>query len=250
MVMPNTFIISNKEDMTQLKNKCIQNPNKRFILKKTMQRKKGLYLSNNYNDIITTINNDDKYKIIQEFKESYEVKNRKFNLRLYYLVICSNHKKQFFYHNKGKCIYADKDSNNLFSVESNISNIYNKTPDIYNGRPFYLDELYTYLDSNHQNHNLKHKIENLLSILSKSISHSICKMEKLNKYKLFQLFGLDIIVDSHLNPFILEINKGPDFKIPKTNYSKDYDIKKTVLEDMLALIGIIQIKHHNQFIAL
>jgi len=246
MVMPNTFIISNKNDMAQLKKKCIKKHNKRFILKKNIQRKKGLYLSNNYNDILKTINNDPKYKIIQEFKESYEVKNRKFNLRIYYLVICTNNKKQFFYHSKGKCIYADKDSNNSFSVESNIPNIYNKTPNIYNGRPFYLDELYKYLDSKHFHHNLKHKIETILKILSTTISHSICKMNKLNKYKLFQLFGLDILVDDQLNPFILEINKGPDLNIPEFNYAKDYDMKKTVLEDMLHLNGLIQLGHNHQ----
>ena len=251
-IMPYTYIISNKEDIIEFKNKYKKNKNqKRFILKKNLQRKKGIYLSNNYYDILKTIYNDKKFKIIQEFKESFLVKDRKFNLRIYYLVVCKNNHKQFYYHSEGKCIYANKNSHKSFNIDSNIPNIYDKN---YNGydddRPFYLNELYTYLDSKGIHHNLKKKIEKVLNLLSNTLTNSICKIEKLKKYNLFQLFGLDIIVDANLNPYILELNKGPDLKIGALDNiadSKDYKMKQHVLEDMFELIGLINVKKKNYF---
>ena len=71
-------------------------------------------------------------------------------------------------------------------------------------------------------------------------------MTKLNKVTTFQLFGLDVILDDKLHPYILEINKGPNM-MPITK--KDLELKTNIYNDMYNIIGIID-KQNNGFIPL
>ena len=61
---------------------------------------------------------------------------------------------------------------------------------------------------------------------------------------MFQIFGIDIIFDNKLNPYLLEFNKGPDMN-PKNEL--DRKIKTKVQEDMFDLVNLIKCQD-NQFI--
>ena len=54
---------------------------------------------------------------------------------------------------------------------------------------------------------------------------------------------MDIMLDSDLNPYLLEINKGPEMSI---FHPKDYNLRKVVFNDML---GIVKLKNtrNNSF---
>ena len=56
----------------------------------------------------------------------------------------------------------------------------------------------------------------------------------------FQLFGADIILDKNGNPYLLEINKGPDM-IPK--FDKDYVLKRHIYNETFNKIGITLFSH-------
>ena len=63
----------------------------------------------------------------------------------------------------------------------------------------------------------------------------------------FQLFGVDIIMDKDLNPYLLEVNKGPDMS---ARDDKDKVMKTEVQTHMLEKVGIINddyIHNNNYF---
>jgi len=55
---------------------------------------------------------------------------------------------------------------------------------------------------------------------------------------------LDYIIDKNLNPYLLEINKGPDMdgKTPK-----DIKIKEIIVEDTLKLVSLMEKSNNNSF---
>jgi hypothetical protein len=61
----------------------------------------------------------------------------------------------------------------------------------------------------------------------------------------YQLFGLDFIFDEEWNPYLLEINKGPDMIYKCT---KDIPLKRRVNEDVYREIGIIPSLERSEFV--
>ncbi len=51
----------------------------------------------------------------------------------------------------------------------------------------------------------------------------------------FELLGFDIIIDTELNPFVLEVNHTPSFE---TDTALDGFIKKNAIKDALLLMNI------------
>ena len=51
----------------------------------------------------------------------------------------------------------------------------------------------------------------------------------------FQLFGYDIMLDSELNPWILEVNLSPSLA---TDSPLDFEIKANLLTDTFNLVGV------------
>ena len=120
-LMPESYVLNNSEDLKLFKNQF--NPKKVYIIKKNIQRKKGIKLSNNLQEII---NIDKKYKVVQEFiTDSYIINKRVMNLRIYLMIKCKNNIVSFYIHKLGKCLYAAKDINkNLLDFDSRITNSY------------------------------------------------------------------------------------------------------------------------------
>ncbi len=235
-IMPETYLF-NDEDILLFK----KNFNKNFyILKNNKQRKKGITITNNLNQILKSDN-----KLIQEYKKSFIINKRKFNLRLYILIICENKSKKIYLHDYSKCLYTSKDFVSLSNFDENITNSYKTDNNIYIKNPYTINDLYRYLDKNgYSSDLLKIKIKKIISLLASVIIEPVCNLEKLNSNKTFQLFGMDILVDENLDPYILELNKGPDMN-PKDK--RDELLKKKVLEDVFDRTNIINIKSKNLF---
>ena len=53
----------------------------------------------------------------------------------------------------------------------------------------------------------------------------------------FELLGFDIILNSDLKPFLLEVNHAPSFA---TDSPLDYEVKKHVLGDAFKLLDLSQ----------
>ena len=236
-LMPETFILDDQNNMEEFQEKY--DANKYYILKKNIQRKQGLKISNNYYDIINSKN--DGFKIVQEYKlDTFVINKRMMNLRIYMLITCKKNSISIYLHELGKCLYTSKDiSNDMTDFDSHITNSYKLKGDLYKTNPKSLGELKKYLKRNKYNSDLLfNRINIKLTLIAKAIVNSLCKIVNIKNNMKFQLFGLDIIFNKNMEPFLLELNKGPDM-IPK---DLDDKILKTKVEiDMLQMINLLSV---------
>ena len=234
-IMPETYILSNKNHMEMFKK--TYNPNMVYIMKKNIQRKKGLLLTSDYN--LITNNNDDKFRIVQKYmKNTFMINKRKLNLRIYLLIVVKNNKLTSYYYKNGKCIYTNKDYNNSLELEENITSL-NMDVSIYKKNPFDLFELCKYL-GNDKYLILLNNLKNNLKKLENCYKNILLKLNiNNNNNTYFQLFGLDYIFSKNLDVYLLELNKGPDMS---SKNDKDFILKSRVYEDLFNLVNIVEDK--------
>lgn len=241
-IMPNTYILDNNEDIQLLKLNFI--PGTKYILKKNLQRKQGLLMSNNLDVILNSKSKG--YKIAQHYLTNvFLINKRKINLRIYIVIKCIKNELKAYMHKEGKCIYTNKDYDpSSLDFESNITS-YNLELDIYKINPLTFSELKDYFKQHNLDYTLLfEKIKHILYLTIKASRSSLCKLKNISNNTTFQLFGIDVVFDNNLNPYLLEFNKGPDMEAKN---KVDYSIKKKVLEDMFDLVHIIH-NPSNQFI--
>lgn len=241
-IMPETYVISNSLDMKKFT--LDYNPDNKYILKKNIQRKKGIMMTNK---LVTIMNSKNQgYKVVQKYLSNiFLINKRKINLRIYLVIKCINGNISAYIHPQGKCIYTNKDYDPKgLDFESNITS-YNLDLDIYKINPLTLDDLREYFQKNNLNYDLFFgKIINIMKLTVQASSNKLCQLKSLSNNMMFQLFGIDIIFDNQLNPYLLEFNKGPDMS-PKNEI--DRQIKTKVQEDMFDLVKLIKCEN-NQFI--
>ena len=64
----------------------------------------------------------------------------------------------------------------------------------------------------------------------------LCQLPQVpNISKCFELYGFDILVDSNLRPWLLEVNQSPALMV---DCSVDQHIKKPMLHDLFDLVGL------------
>jgi hypothetical protein len=241
-LMPESYILYDDKDLELFKKDY--NPNNIYILKKNVQRKEGLKLTQSYNDVINGLNDD--YKVAQKYvRDLYLVNGRKVNLRIYLLIVIKNNKIHFYMSNIGKCIYTNKKYNDKdLDFESNITS-YHLDISIYKTNPRYFDDLIKYIDNNSVKGNgikLFNRINTLIKNVSKCLSKNLYQSVNIKNSVSFQLFGIDVIFNKDLQPYLLEMNKGPDM-IPKDD--EDTKMKYTVQHDMFKTVGIISNNFDN-----
>lgn len=238
-ILPNTFIIDNNEDMYLFEKSF--NPKINYYLKKNIQKKKGIYLTNNHNDIVNTINYDPEFVVVQEeVPNLYLINKRKINLRIFLLIHFEDGVQKWYINKLGKCIYTNKEySSNSRDFEENITS-FNLDTSIYNKNPFTLQELESYIGID--------KYQLLWNRICKIISK--CKYAFYDKIDFsvnknnncFQLLGLDFIFTKDLNPFLLECNKGPQMLYIN---QKEKKMKEKIILDILTTCKIVSPKYNK-----
>ena len=222
-LLPNTYILNNFNHMIEFQKKY--KINKKYILKKPLQNKRGLLITKNLNTILNA--KFYNYEIVQDLmSDLYTVKGRKVNLRIYMVIICKNNKMNIYLYDDGICMYTNKSyDNNTDNFESQITS-YNMSYDVYNEVPQFINQLDLYLDRKL----LWEKICNLMKKIIGAFRNEICVK---NNYNSFQLFGPDIILNKKLEPYLLEINKGPSMQ---TLNMKERQFKFKLNNDIINLI--------------
>ena len=231
-LMPETFVLDNSNDMILFKQSY--SPNNIYLMKKNIQRKLGIKLTKNINEILN--NTDKKFRVVQLYIDNlYLINSRKINLRIYLLIICHKSKIEAYVHKQGKCIYTNLDyHNNDLNPERHLTSL-NVTNDIYNNRPQTFQQLREHLGNLRYNILFKCIYNNLVYVLKASFP-KLCQLNKLKNNLTFQLFGLDYIFTNNMHPYLLEMNKGPEMNpINK----QDYKLKSKVLYDTFQKAGII-----------
>ena len=96
--MPESYLLRNDQQLTRFKN--IFDPSRVYILKKNIQRKKGIKISNNLDEIVKARN--DKFVVVQEKIDSIVINKRRMNLRIYLVVKCREGYKELYMHDNAK----------------------------------------------------------------------------------------------------------------------------------------------------
>jgi hypothetical protein len=235
-LMPESYVLNNKKDMDTFIERFNNSKQKDeiYILKKNLQRKEGLKLTTEISDILEAASLN--YKVVQKYMNKlYLINGRKVNLRIYLLVVIQNNNIYLYLCRNGKCIYTNKKYNdNDLDFESNITS-YNLDMNVYKENPRSFDELKKYM--NQENFDiLFDNIYKNMEKICKCISKNLYQSNNIRGTISFQLFGADVIFDNDLNPYLLEMNKGPDMS-PRDDI--DQKMKTKVQEDMFKIVGII-----------
>ena len=240
-LMPETWILNDNREMELFLNDY--NNTQMYILKKNIQRKEGLKLTKNLKEILNA--KKENYKVVQKYNNNlFLINNRKVNLRIYLLIVCQNGKVNAYLHQYGKCIYTNKEYNdNVFDFESNITS-YHLDMTVYQKNPFSLEELKEYLQKKNKDYNkLFQGINNIVNLTMISVKDKLCNLKNIYKNKTFQLFGLDFIFDKQMNPYLLEMNKGPDM-IPRS--ITDEKMKFKVEQDIFNILKVAPYKKYDE----
>ena len=241
-LMPETWILDEPKHIKLFKQNYIKN--KIYILKKNIQRKNGILLTNDYNQIIKNIDSD--YIVIQNYiKNTLLINNRKLNLRIYLLIVRKNNKIHSYLYQNGKCIYTNKDYKYSLDMEENITSL-NLDTKIYETNPLTLFDLKNYLNKKNIDYDIIFKkIHNNIKLLHNAYKNKIGICPKFTNNTCFQLFGLDYIITKNLNILLLEINKGPNMSFIN---STDKNLKLKLFNDIFDTINMIKSPSKNLFI--
>lgn len=237
-IMPESYILRNPFDMKGF----VFNPNEMYILKKNVQRKKGLKLTRSQDDI--KVARKEGYAVVQKYmRDVFLVNGRKINLRVYLAFVVYGDLVNVYLHREGKCIYTRKKYNSDdLDFESNITS-YHLDVGVYKENPLSVSELKEFLENGgYEASVLFDRIDRVLHYTAKACCRSLKKLPNLSSNICFQLFGVDVIFDGNLNPYVLEMNKGPDMS-PKDK--RDEEIKYRVIRDTYSLVDAINVPENG-----
>ena len=225
--LPKSFILENFYDELELKKTFSKD--KIYILKKNIHRKTGLKLFKGELYDLKKEYTNGGYKVIQEFiKNPFLINQRILVVRLYLLIQREDDIYNFHLHKYGKCLYTSEN----FSLENlNVKKMITDNKTLLDDTfPQSLDELRDYgIDINL----LKEPINNVLKCFKNFIS-KIDDKPYHEQLKFFQLFGVDIILNNNMSPFVLEINKNPNME--SIYHEKERMMKKQVIDDVKDLV--------------
>lgn len=230
-LMPESFIIDKPEQYLM----AIREVNNGSVLicKKNIQRKLGLKLIFNLDDLNNS--KKDNFKVAQKFMvDTMQIRGRKLNLRIYYMICKKNGKIQFYVNKNGKVLYTKNKTEGDITFETHITS-FQMESDLYEKEniPHSFNDLKRVI-GNDQYNVIWNKIIDKIKFLSRAIAPVFSEQKYIDKV-CFQLFGMDVIIENG-EPYILEINKGPDM-IPKCK--KDEILKKSIYEETFQIVGIL-----------
>jgi hypothetical protein len=239
-LIPESWLLKNNVEFPLFEEKF--DGDKTYILKKNVQRKKGIKLTSDLEEVKNA--NKDKYVMVQEKRDSIIINKRRLNLRIYVFVVYKQGKKSVFIHDSAKVLYTSKDvdentGSNSEEFETLITNSYVTDLEIYNKNPLTMNKLLDYLEENRGVNSVKmrQKIYNLLKNVMIALLPKVCNCKNMRDQNMYQMFGADVLIDTDYNPYVLEFNKGPDMKHKD---EADHKLKKKVIFDTFEKMGVIK----------
>ena len=201
-------------------------------------------------ELLTNVENIPKHILVTHYiNNPHLINGKKYDLRIYLLVTGFCPLKIYLYDNGFARFCKEKYD---LSPE-NMSNKYIHLTDYpFNDtekEKWSLHKLKIFFEGNNLDFNkvwLKIKdiiIKVVLSITD--IAIPIIKPLKLSSGNLFELYGVDILIDEYLNPWLLEINLNPSLNCDNP---LDLKIKSKLITDILNIIGVVPFSHDGKFI--
>lgn len=252
-IMPLTWVLNDPAEYKEFQRYYLQNKVVRptFILKKNIQGKRGLYITQDIAEI-SELRASDDFKVVQRYVDNpYTIQGYKLNIRLYVVIICHRGMVDWYLYNRGKCIYTNKKydpeisllGTNLADKEQHFTSYNLDTSEKYGqlGLPESLDDLARWMGKPAFDA-IWWRILTKLGQVKECYKDQLCMLDALDDKVCFQLFGLDFILREpvkpsdlglELEPLLLEFNKGPEmiYKSPG-----DKVLKTGLIVNMLDMV--------------
>ena len=170
------------------------------------------------------------------------VLGRKFHLRLY-LAVTNLHPLRILLHKQGLVLFAsmnytlNTDNFNMLSVHLTNAAVADRTKTITRQNSMLLTDLWLLLEA--QNIDTRAIWDKIIDAMIKLVFSEQCEKDYKKRISgtCFDLMGVDILIDSHLIPYVMETNNGPEL------YTADVDVRrandlahKAVLNDLIPLV--------------
>lgn len=255
---PLTYDLTDDEDYAFLTKEI--DTKKVYILKKNIQRQKGLLLTQDKDEILNAHNNG--YVIAQEvLQDPYLINGRKINLRVYLLIAAKHGDMTAWVYDDGFMYYTKTPfKKNTTEEEPTITTGYVDRK-VYEENPLTHEDFSKYLDDPHRKLTQieaklrsygvqlsQYVFNNIYVMINKvvfAIRKNICDGIKLKPYLTFQLFGVDVAIDDRLQAKIIEVNKGPDMEAKD---KRDGALKKAVFTNMFRIMKVLPPTDQKHFI--
>ena len=244
---PETYVLPNEYNLflEQFKKK-----NTIWIMKPIGRAQgKGIFLFNKISQISdwkrnVPLNSDapqaEKYIVQQYILNPYLIGRKKFDLRLYALVM-SYFPLVVWIHRSGFCRFSNvvynqnkEDLNNTFMHLTNHS--IQKSAENYDteqGVKWSVYDLRIYLMTKFNITKIEKLFDDIQDIIIRSF---ICVSQSMMQDKhSYEIYGFDLLFDHSLKPWLIEVNACPSFS--KSN-SEDYQIKYDILSDLLDVVDM------------
>ncbi len=252
--LPESYILPN--EFTFLKDRMDKNPNQFWIVKPVASSQgRGIFLTKNINDIPSNHQTIASRYITNPFL----INRKKFDLRIYAFVTSIIPLRIYrfkegltrFSANKYNLDVNDRCAHlTNYAVNKNNKNyIQNDSPfEVdYNSSKWTLTSLKQYLEENGINSDLIfEKIDDI--IIKTFISCENNLVNAISKYcsyqeNCFELYGFDILIDEHLNCWLMEVNLSPNLHF---DAAIDLKIKGEMIAEIFDLIRIVPYDIRNE----
>ena len=252
--LPESYILPN--EFTFLKDRMDKNPNQFWIVKPVASSQgRGIFLTKNINDIPSNHQTIASRYITNPFL----INKKKFDLRIYAFVTSIIPLRIYRFKEGLTRFSANKYSLDIndrcahltnYAVNKNNKNyIQNESPfEInYNSSKWTLTSLKHYLEEHNINSDLIFsKIDDI--IIKTFISCENNLVNAISKYcayqeNCFELYGFDILLDEHLNCWLMEVNLSPNLHF---DAAIDLKIKGEMIAEIFDLIRIVPYDIRNE----
>ncbi|XP_068436335.1 tubulin polyglutamylase TTLL5 isoform X2 [Clinocottus analis] len=247
-IVPQTFVLPS--EYQEFCNSFAKDKGPWIIKPVASSRGRGIYLVSNPNQILM----DENTLVSRYINNPLLIDEFKFDVRLYVLVTSYDPVLIYLYE-EGLARFAtvkyDRTSKNIKNTFMHLTNysVNKKSSDYVScddpevedyGNKWSMSAVLRYLKQEGKDTTLlMRQVEDLIikAVLSAELQiANACKMYVPHKTNCFELYGFDVLIDSNLKPWLLEVNLSPSLAC---DAPLDLKIKASMIADMFSLVGFV-----------